>query len=515
MFTPKELALERGWPGRIEGDKVIQLAAQTLQAFFTGGGSAREHAEYALADVDLLPPVHRPPTVRDFMAFEEHVATARRQRGAEVPKEWYEVPVFYFSNPVAIFGPDEVVPYPVGTDELDYELECAAMIGADGAIGGFTIMNDWSARDLQRQEMRVGLGPAKGKDFATSLGPVLVTPDEFDGSAGTMIARVNGEERSRGELARPVPPLGRAAGSGGRNTVLRPGDVIGSGTVGTGCILEHGDGRWLQRGDVVELEIEGIGVLRNTVAVIGPDDVRAAARVLDGVAHRTPVIASRTLGEQVVLKPECLQRAGAFKFRGAFNKISSLPKGTPVLAYSSGNHAQAVALAARLLGASATILMPEDAPRSKVDATRGYGAEIVTYDRYTEDREALGAALAAERGLELVRPYDDTLVMAGAGTAALELIEDAGVVDTLVVPVGGGGLIAGSATIAKDAGVRRVVGVEPEAGDDWRRSFAAGEPVADRRAAHDRGRAADERAGEADVGGRLAARRRDRHGHRC
>jgi threonine dehydratase len=211
--------------------------------------------------------------------------------------------------------------------------------------------------------------------------------------------------------------------------------------------------------------------------VIGPADVRTAARVLDGTAHRTPVVRSRTLGEQVVLKPECLQRAGAFKFRGAFNKISSLPAGTPVLAYSSGNHAQAVALSAALLGSAATILMPEDAPRSKVDATRGYGAEVVTYDRYAEDREALGEALAAERGLELVRPYDDPLVMAGAGTAALELLEDAGVVDTLVVPVGGGGLIAGSATIAKHLGVRRVVGVEPQAGDDWRRSFAAGSPV--------------------------------------
>ena len=115
MFTPRELALERGWPGRIEGDRVIQLAAQTLQSFFTGGGEAREHAEYALADVDLRAPVLYPPTVRDFMAFEEHVANARRQRGAEVPAEWYETPVFYFSNPAAIFGPDQDVPYPDGT----------------------------------------------------------------------------------------------------------------------------------------------------------------------------------------------------------------------------------------------------------------------------------------------------------------------------------------------------------------------------------------------------------------
>jgi len=266
MFTPRELALERGWPGRIDGDRVIQLAAQTLQSFFTGGGTAREHAEYALADVDLRPPVLRPPSVRDFMAFEAHVANARRHHGREVPPEWYEVPVFYFSNPTAIFGPGEEVPYPDGTAELDYELECAAIIGADGTIGGFTIMNDWSARDLQRLEMRVGLGPAKGKDFATSLGPVVVTPDEFDGSSGTMIARVNGEERSRGDLRDLHYPWAALVEQAARNTRLLPGDVIGSGTVGSGCILEHGDGRWLQRGDVVELEIEGIGVLENRVA---------------------------------------------------------------------------------------------------------------------------------------------------------------------------------------------------------------------------------------------------------
>jgi threonine dehydratase len=211
--------------------------------------------------------------------------------------------------------------------------------------------------------------------------------------------------------------------------------------------------------------------------MIGPDDVRAAARVLEGVAHRTPVVTSRTLGDGVFLKPECLQRVGAFKFRGAYNKIASLPKGAPVLAYSSGNHAQAVALAARLLGSQATILMPHDAPASKLAATRGYGAEVVIFDRYRDNREALAEALAAERGLELVRPYDDPLIMAGQGTAALELIEDAGPFDLLVVLLGGGGLIAGCATIAKDLGVARVVGVEPEAGNDWELSFAAGKPV--------------------------------------
>jgi fumarylacetoacetate (FAA) hydrolase len=266
MFSPAGRHLQRGWPGRIEGDRVIQLAAQTLQSFFSGGGSAREHAEYPLDEVELRPPVLHPPSVRDFYAFEQHVKTARANRGLEVPSEWYEIPVFYFSNPAAIFGPDDEIPYPPETNELDYELEVAAIIGADGAIGGFTVMNDWSARDLQRKEMKVGLGPAKGKDFATSLGPIVVTPDEFDGSAGKMVARVNGEERSRGNLRDLNWPWERLLGQAARNTHLVPGDVIGSGTVGTGCILELGDGRWLRPGDEVELEVEGLGVLRNRIA---------------------------------------------------------------------------------------------------------------------------------------------------------------------------------------------------------------------------------------------------------
>ena len=215
MFTPRELALERGWPGRIEGDRVIQLAAQTLQSFFTGGGSAREHAEYALADVDLRPPVLRPPTVRDFMAFEEHVANARRQRGAEVPKEWYEIPVFYFSNPTCDLRAEARRPVPGRDGGARLRARVRGGDRRRRAIGGFTVLNDWSARDLQRQEMRVGLGPAKGKDFATSLGPVLVTPDEFDGTSGD-------DDRARerrGALARrarrDVPRVGRAARAGG------------------------------------------------------------------------------------------------------------------------------------------------------------------------------------------------------------------------------------------------------------------------------------------------------------
>jgi fumarylacetoacetate (FAA) hydrolase len=266
MFTPRELQLERGWPGIIEGDTIVQMAAQTLQSFFTGGGRARRHAEYAVADVDFRAPVLRPPSVRDFYAFEQHVKTARALRGLEVPPEWYELPAFYFSNPAAIYGPGDEIPSPPETNELDYELEVAAIIGAEAQIGGFTIMNDWSARDLQRAEMKVGLGPSKGKDFATSLGPIVVTPDEFDGSSGTMVARVNGEERSRGELGDMHHSWEAILAHAARNTRLNPGDVLGSGTVGTGCILEHGDGRWLQSGDAVELEVEGIGVLRNTIA---------------------------------------------------------------------------------------------------------------------------------------------------------------------------------------------------------------------------------------------------------
>ena len=263
MFTPKERGLERGWPGRVEGDRVIQLAAQTLPAYLTTG--ARDHAEYRLADVRLLAPVPQPPSVRDFYAFEAHVKRARALRGLDMPPEWYELPAFYFSNPVAIFGPDDEVPYPEGTSELDYELEVAAVIGREGQIGGFTIMNDWSARDLQRVEMRVGLGPAKGKDFATSLGPLLVTPDELGSLRLEMAARVNGEERSRGNLGEMYHSWDAIVAHAALNTRLRPGDVLGSGTVGSGCILEHGDARWLRPGDVVELEVEGIGVLRNRV----------------------------------------------------------------------------------------------------------------------------------------------------------------------------------------------------------------------------------------------------------
>lgn len=214
-------------------------------------------------------------------------------------------------------------------------------------------------------------------------------------------------------------------------------------------------------------------------------DVEAAARRLAGVAHRTPVLTSRTLdavaGAQVFVKAECFQRGGAFKFRGAYNRISQLDereRAAGVIAYSSGNHAQAVALAARELGVPAAILMPTDAPPAKVEATSGYGAEILEYDRYTQDRAQLGQALAEERGATLVPPYEDWQVMAGQGTAALELLEKTGPLDLLLVPVGGGGLIAGCATAAKGVAPSvRVLGVEPSAADDTSRSLAAGERV--------------------------------------
>jgi threo-3-hydroxy-L-aspartate ammonia-lyase len=197
------------------------------------------------------------------------------------------------------------------------------------------------------------------------------------------------------------------------------------------------------------------------------------------------VLRSRTLNEltgiDVHLKAEVFQRGGAFKFRGAYNRISRLSsqeRDRGVAAYSSGNHAQAVALAARLVGTSAVIVMPQDAPPEKVAATRGYGAQVVTYDRYGQDREEIGRQLAEERGLTLVPPYDDPVVMAGQGTAALELIEEVSDLHALVVPISGGGLIAGSATAAKALRPEiRVIGVEPAAGDDTRRSLEAGRRI--------------------------------------
>ncbi len=228
------------------------------------------------------------PSFRDFYAFEQHVRNARKKRGLEMIPEWYEQPVFYFSNTAGIVGQGADIRKPPETNELDYELELAIVIGkegrdisvaeADDYILGFTVLNDWSARDIQRQEMKVGLGPAKGKDFATSIGPHLVTPDELeahvlpDRSRGkrydlTMTASVNGVEYSRGNARDMNWTFAELISVASRNTVLLPGELIGSGTVGTGCITEFPEGAhpWLQPGDVIRLEIEDIGVLENRV----------------------------------------------------------------------------------------------------------------------------------------------------------------------------------------------------------------------------------------------------------
>jgi fumarylacetoacetate (FAA) hydrolase len=223
MFSPRELDLERGWPGRIDGDKVVQLAAQTLQSFFTGGGQAREHAEYPLDDVVLRAPVLHPPSVRI-----------------------YTQAALAFANPASIYGPEVTIPYPEGTKQLQLELALAAVIGAEGAIGGFTVMNDWTAPDL---------GPVKEKDFATSLGPVVVTPDEFDGSRASFVVRVDGDVVDKGALHPGDWPA--LVANAARNTRLLPGDVIAVG----------GTERFpVRRGETAELEVAGIGVLHNLVA---------------------------------------------------------------------------------------------------------------------------------------------------------------------------------------------------------------------------------------------------------
>jgi threonine dehydratase len=213
----------------------------------------------------------------------------------------------------------------------------------------------------------------------------------------------------------------------------------------------------------------------------GLDDVRAAAARLRGVANRTPVLHSRTLdartGCSVFVKCENLQRAGAFKFRGAYNasvQLSSAERERGVLTYSSGNHAQAVALTGQLLGVRSCIVMPSDAPRAKLEATRGYGAEVIEYDPASSSREELARTIAAERGATIIPPYDHPEVVAGQGTAALELLEEVGPLDLLLVPCGGGGLLSGSALAARSVQGCRVIGVEPELADDATRSFRSG-----------------------------------------
>ncbi|HBE28121.1 MAG TPA: fumarylacetoacetase, partial [Ktedonobacter sp.] len=243
---------------------------------------------FQISEITLISPIPEPPSVRDFYAFEQHVKSARARRGVGMIPEWYEIPTFYFTNNSEMYGHDQDVPYPVGSNELDIELEIACVIGREGKdipveeaanyIAGYTVMNDWSARDFQRKDMVLNLGPGKGKDFATSLGPWLVTPDELasrrSGSGAserydmTMLARVNGKEISHGNFKDIYYSFPQMIAWASRNARLRVGDVLGSGTVGTGCLLEIGTEvhPWFQRGEVIELEIDGIGILRNRIA---------------------------------------------------------------------------------------------------------------------------------------------------------------------------------------------------------------------------------------------------------
>ena len=279
-------------PALVIEDRVYTLSYPDMSAVIAAGAevaaSKKSNESLSVDDVKFLSPL-KPNSLRDGYAFEQHVKTANKNRGRDVPQEWYEFPVFYFTNPNSIFGQDDVIPYPHYTNAMDYELEVAVVIGKGGMnikaedaeqhIFGYTIFNDWSARDVQRKEMAVGLGPAKGKDFASSFGPVIVTrealADKAVGRPGvydlTMAARVNGVEMSRGNFKDMHWSFGEIIERASDSVTLYPGDVIGSGTVGTGCLLEltKFQGPWLRHGDVIELEIERIGVLRNTIAPSG------------------------------------------------------------------------------------------------------------------------------------------------------------------------------------------------------------------------------------------------------
>ena len=258
--------------GELAGELVRELLAPSMVSWLAGEGREPSGAEHPLAEVTPVAPAPEPPSVRDFYAFEEHVATGWRRRGADIPAYWYEAPAFYFSNPASIRGPGEPVARPAATRMLDFELEIAAVIGADGEIAGFTLMNDWSARDVQAREVTVGLGPHKAKDFATSLGPWLVTLDELayeDGRLGIEAAvTVNGREVTRSDAAAQHFPWPELVAQAARDTRLRPGDVLGSGTLAGGCLLELGplDGeRWIEPGDVVALTADGLGTLETPV----------------------------------------------------------------------------------------------------------------------------------------------------------------------------------------------------------------------------------------------------------
>ena len=244
-----------------------------------------ESFSYKESDLIILPPIINPPAFRDFYAFEQHVKAARKLRKLDMHPDWYKIPIFYFSNPNCCYGHGENIPYPNGTTELDFELEFAVIIGNGGSniksseankvIAGYTILNDWSSRNLQKEEMPMSLGPAKGKDFASSFGPYMVTPDEIesawkdDGKLHLqMTCHVNGKKVSDGNTNDLYHSFGDMIERASMNTKLIPGEYIGSGTVGTGCILElrpENAGGWLKKGDIVTLEIERLGILENKI----------------------------------------------------------------------------------------------------------------------------------------------------------------------------------------------------------------------------------------------------------
>ena len=259
--------------GILENEQVHGLAAETMIEWLNGEGRVRTGTIHPLQDVHLLAPVPTPPSFRDFFAYEEHVAKGFELRGAEIPEAWFEQPIFYFSNPASIRGPGDEIARPADCKLLDFELEIAAVMGPDNEIAGFTLLNDWSARDLQIKEMTVGLGPAKGKDFATSLGPMLVTPEELPYEDGRLhleaTVTVNGSEVTRSDASKQHHTWPQIVEHAARDTHLRPGDVIGSGTLGKGCLLELGPlegDRWLEPGDLVALDAPGLGTLANPIA---------------------------------------------------------------------------------------------------------------------------------------------------------------------------------------------------------------------------------------------------------
>jgi fumarylacetoacetate (FAA) hydrolase len=259
--------------GEIHGDQVHELEASAMLEYLSGAGRDPSGARHRPAELRLLAPVPEPPSVRDFYAFEGHVAAGAARRGREIAPYWYEAPAFYFSNPASILGPGEPLRRPEATSMLDFELEIAAVIGADDrgelGIAGFTLMNDWSARDVQASEVTVGLGPAKAKDFGISLGPWLVTPDALPYRDGRLhvAARVeiNGEQVAAGDASEKHFTWPDLVAHAARDTRLRPGDVIGSGTLSGGSLWELDTGRWIEPGDVVALEAEGLGRLETPV----------------------------------------------------------------------------------------------------------------------------------------------------------------------------------------------------------------------------------------------------------